>query len=313
MFKRTALLLIIMFVAMSVSAQSVELSAVIRVIGEDILFERNNTNAELPLSDGVIAPFGIGDRIRTEGNGRVLITIADDLQLLVLPNSEYQIVDLQQDEDNVIHLEARQSGIVLHDFNAPAGSFDYQLETEQFSITQAEGHFLVWNVSDGLGAVTVASGELILVADDVEHNLSENTGFSVSGADEVVAISEPLHASQVVGIAVNCEGVVNTGGSEGLRLRAGAALDYQVVDILRDGQAVQIVGTTENGLWYRLPFQTGFGWIFSSLIDAACGNLVQFPNLFDEAPERIIGTTEIEIELLMPFYGTPETNFVFYR
>lgn len=314
MLKRTLILLISLFILiMNISAQSGELSAVVEVIGEDIFFQRSNTESEISLSAGAIAPFGIGDRIRTGSNGRVLITISEDAQLLILPNSEYEIVDLRQEDADLISLLARQSGIVLHDFNAPSASFDYHLEAVSFSISQAHGRFIVWNVTDGLHAVTVASGEVSLVADDVEHSLTENTGFSISGANDVVAISTPLHASQVVGITVNCEGIVNTGGSEGLRLRAGAALDYQIVDILQDGQSVQIVGTTENGLWYRLPFQTGFGWIYSSLIDAACGNLDQFPNLINEDPERIIDATETEIDLLTPFYGTPESNLVFYR
>lgn len=306
-------LIVVFTLITSIYAQDSDLSAVIEVLGEDVAFIRGNTTTELTLSVGAVAPFGIGDRIRTGSNGRVLITISDEAQLLVLPNSEYEIVDLRQDDAGVIYLSSRQIGIVLHDFNAPIDNFDYHLEISSFDITQAEGHFLVWNVPEGLRAVTVASGEVQLVADSTEHSVTENTGFSISGANEVVEISQPLHASQVVGITVNCNGVVNTGGSEGLRLRAGAALDYQVVDILQDGQAVQIVGTTENGLWYRLPFQTGFGWIFRSLIDATCGNLAQFPNLFDEAPERIINATDIEIELLTPFYGTPESNLVFYR
>lgn len=317
MLRRTLVLLTTLFaLIMNISAQTAELSAVIEVIGKDIAFIRGNTTNELTLSARSIAPFGIGDRIRTGSNGRVLITISEGTQLLVLPNSEYEIVDLSQDDADVISLSARQTGIVLHDFNAPTDSFDYHLEAISFNVTQAYGHFLVWNVINGINglqAVTVASGEVTVVADNVEHSLTENTGFSVSGADEVVAISTPLHASQVVGITVNCEGIVNTGVSEGLRLRAGAALDYQIVDILQDGQSVQIVGETENGLWYRLPFQTGFGWIYSSLIDAACGNLDQFPNLINETPERIIDATEIEVELLAPFYGTPESNFVFYR
>ncbi|GAB5493005.1 MAG: hypothetical protein Phog2KO_32200 [Phototrophicaceae bacterium] len=313
MLKKTIIALIVLLLATNLSAQSEKLSTVIEVIGDDISFQRANTSLVFELSEGSSAPFGIGDIISTGQNGRVLITVNEDAQLLVLPNSEYEITDFSRDDTGQISLEARQEGIVLHDFNASVDNFTYQLDATTFSVSQAEGRFVVWSIPTGLQAVTVANGDLIVAKDEEEYHLTENTGFAVEGFDIIVELDMPLHASQVVGLSINCQGTVDTGGTDGLRLRAGAALDYQVVDVLQDEQSVPIVGTTENGQWYRIPFQTGFGWIFSSFIEGTCLNLPEFMNLIDESPERIDDATAIEIELLEPFYGTPQNNSVFYR
>lgn len=314
MLKKIFICLTILCLAVtSLSAQSGELSAAVRILGDEVFFQRVNTDTEFLLSEGANAPFGIGDVIRTGQNGRVLITVNEDTQILVLPNSTYEIIDFSRDEAGHVSLGAQQEGIVLHDFNASTEDFTYQLETSTFSISQAEGRFLVWAVPTGLQAVTVSTGTLTLEFDDNEYFITDNRGFAIEGFDIVVPLSAPLHASQAVARSVNCQGIVDTGGSEGLRLRAGAAIDYQIVDVLADGQAVSIVGATENGLWYRLPFQTGFGWIYSDFIVGTCVNLSEFVNLVDERPEQIDDATEIEIELLEPFYGTPQSNLVFFR
>jgi len=295
-----------------ISAQSNELAATVTIIADDVWFIRANTESEFLLAPGAIAPFGIGDTIVTGENGRALILPDENSQILLLPNSRYTIQQFTQTASEIALFQGQLDGIAVHRISETA-SLEYELETNDFVVNSTEGHFAVWSIDNRLNAVTTASGEVAVQINNSIQTVSSNQGFATPYSEESISLESPLHASQVVGLAINCQGIVNTNGSEGLRLRAGAALDYIVVDLLQDGQTVDIVGTTNNSLWYRIPFQTGFGWIYSSLIDADCDNLEQFPDLVGEDPEQIQSVTETELELLEPFFGIPVNNSVFYR
>lgn len=291
------------------AAQADYLAAVIQVIGEEIYFQRAHTQTELPLPVGVRAPFGIDDRIRTGTNGRILISLTADHTILLLPNSEFTIMDFERRDTDSVQLRARLRGIAVHNF---AGSLQYQLDTESFSITGAAGNFAVWG--GGLQAVTSAIGQVRMEMEgDHQEVVSGGTGYALPFSQQPVELAPPLHAAQVVEKSTDCVGTVVTSDSQELRLRAGASLDYIIVAALQSGQQVRIAGVTENGLWYRIPFQTGFGWTYSRFVTADCQNLPRFPNLFGELPESIQGTTQAELRMLEPFYGTPLTNSVFYR
>ncbi|MGJ3239227.1 MAG: SH3 domain-containing protein [Anaerolineae bacterium] len=292
--------------------QSDELAATVTIIADDVHFIRANTDAAFPLSVGAVAPFGIGDQIVTGSNGRALIGLDTSAQILLLPDSSYTIRNYAPIDPATAIFSGLLEGIAIHQFTESL-SIDYQLQTNRFTLDATDGDFEVWSIEGGLNAVTTARGTVTVQFENTTQTVTANQGFALPYSPVPIALNAPLHASQVVGLAVDCNGIVRTNGSAGLRLRAGAALDYLVVDVLQDGQRVRIVGITENGLWYRIPFQTGFGWIFSSLIDADCDNLEQFPNLIGEAPEQIRSVTEFEQDLLEPFYGTYLTNFVFYR
>lgn len=296
-------------------AQPVELAAIIRVIGQNIVFQRENTQTELSLRPTSVALLGVGDTIRTGENGRVLIHLADGYEILLLPNSEYTLINFERNDFGVVQADAALVGIAVHNFTDTKERLQYQLQAETFEVSATAADFAVWAVPNlGLQAVTNALGEVEIYPEgETQVSITAETGFAVSYSTQPVSLNLPLHASQLVAQSVKCDGVVNINTTEGLRLRAGAALDFLVVDALEDKQHVSITGTTENGLWYRIPFQTGFGWIYSSLIIADCEGLRRFPNLYGEAPERVRGVTPTELEMLTPFYGIPETNNVFYR
>lgn len=303
---------------MIVPAQDIQFAVSAQVIGEDsITFMRENAQNSLQLRAGAIFIFGIGDRITTGDNGRVIISLTENDHILLLPNSQYELRTYTQEADSNPQIESWLSGIAIHQFSATSDPLDYTLHTEQYTIqltNDTEQSFTTWAVNNGLSASTVSSGEITLHYEDNNSILlTDNSGFALPFSDEPVALETPLHASQVIALASNCEGIVTTNGSQGLRLRAGAALDYIVVDVLDDDEMVKIAGTTENGLWYRIPFQTGFGWMYSSLIEADCNNLPVFPNLVNEQPERIHRVSNIELSILEDFYGRPVTNPTFFR
>ena len=301
----------------TVAAQVEYFAATVLVIADDVTFLRASAQNEIQLNAGAVTVFGIGDNVRTGENGRALIRFSETSFFLLLPNSEYQLTNYSQQPDEIIALEATLTGIAVHQFPQADSVFNYTVGNDTLTVTtsnESDQRFAVWTVPDGLQAATVATGRIHLQqsSDEAVIEIGESSGYAIPYSEGVVELSSPLHASQVVGLVSSCTGIVNTSGSEGLRIRGGAALDYVVVDVRQDGDEVSIVGTTENGLWYRIPFQTGFGWMFSNLMIADCGELPVSPNLFREDPEQISNVTAMELEILEPFYGLPSTNTTFY-
>lgn len=307
------LCLLTIMVSFSSLAQDT-LATSVTVIGEDLYFSRTNTDTEFTLSEGAVSPFGIGDTIRTGDNGRAIIQVSNNAEILLLPNTVYTVINYAPENGRNLFI-GQIEGIAIH--RLADANLDYQLIATGFDLEMVtdEADFGVWAVQDrpSLQAITSLRGELAINVDDVTLSVTDGTGRLPALIEELVTLDGLLHPTQIADTVALCDGVVNTNGGAGLRLRAGAALDYPIVGILQDGQAVQIIGTTENGLWYRIPDLTSYGWMFSNLIDADCDALPTFENLVGEVPERIDDVTERELDLLAPYYGLPSENITFYR
>lgn len=292
-----------------------ERSAVVNVIASEVFVQRADAINELPLRTGAVAPLGAGDRLRTGENGRALITFDDANPLYLLPETTYTLEHFRMGDEG-IHVSGFLEGIAIQAFDESlADAWTYRLHTDVLTVAQPSALFAVWAVADRLEAVISAEGTLLAEAANMDDQIAIDpaNGIFPTASNDVIALNAPYHASQLLALAIGCRGTVFTGGSEGLRTRRGAALDYPIVDVLQDGQGAWIVGITENELWYRIPYQTGFGWLFRDFVQADCSGLPRFPNLVGEANEIISGVTALELDFLEPFYGLPAGNTIFYR
>lgn len=317
LLKRPSLLLLVYcFALANSSAQSIELSAVVMVISEPVLIQRAGTETDLPLREGSIAPIGAGDQVRTGVNGRLILLFPDTNPLYLLPSTHYELQEFTSSDSGFFRVSGYlHEGIAIQQFHEDPQHWQYRLQSSALTVLKPSSHFAVWAVTGRLEAAISVAGELLVQKPDQsdEISIASEAGLFATLSNESQPLVPPYHAAQLLALSLNCRGVVSTGGGEGLRLRRGAALDYQIVDLLQDGQNVLITGITENGLWYRIPFQTGFGWIYSSLVRANCPALPRFPNLVGESNEQIDRVTPIELEFLEPYYGLPRTNPVFYQ
>ncbi|MEM9954612.1 MAG: SH3 domain-containing protein [Chloroflexota bacterium] len=308
---RSWILILVLSGTLILQAQS-PLVSTITVIGEAITFQRANTTQEYSLSVNAIAPFGIGDTVRTGSNGRILIELSADASILLLPDSTFTIDDFRLDEDGITQFSGELQGIALHQLEQE--ELTYQLTAGDVSLTvSAPANFGAWNSDTNFDTITVETGEVTVTDGETDYTLLARDGISPQLDQDIIALDDLLHPVQISRQTALCDGVVSTNGGLGLRLRAGAALDYSVANILQDGDPVQIIGTTDNGLWYRIPSVTSYGWIFSNLIEATCEDLPTFEDLYRETPARINNVTELELDFLLPYYGSPEDNIGFYR
>lgn len=315
MSKYTFLLITLILSISTVLTQAqTDLALTLTVLNEDVAFIRANTSREFNLPTGAITPFGTGDTIRTGDNGRALIQLDEQTQILLLPDTAFTVQSLLRGDAGLITFEATLEGIALHDFDNDQLAYQLQADTHQILFDTEMAQFGVWARSEDDTAVIVQTGQVTSTSNGNTLSLENQEGIISSQFDTPILLdSVYLHPVQIVAEQALCEGVVATNGGAGLRLRAGAALDYIVVGLLNDGDVVSIVGTTENSLWYRIPDGTSYGWIFSNLVEAECDALPEFANLTPERPERVLDVTPLELTFLQPYYGLPQDNIGFYR
>lgn len=310
--------LLLLAVTWTASAQDLTpLAATVTVTADGVQVVRANTTRPLPLRAGAIAPLGAGDQVLTDADGRALVRFGEDSTLLLLPDSRYTVLVYGAGEGGEQVLDAALSGIAIQRVASPA-QWQYQLQTDGLTVTQPSALFAVWALPDRFEGVVSASGDVTMTPTEAAPiEVLAGQGWLLGYDAPPTPLQAPyLHPVPVLIDALACVGTVSTGGSDGLRLRRGAALDYPIVGVLRDGQQVGIAGVTENGLWYRIQYQTGFGWLFSDLVttdDPDCARLPVSPNLIGESNETVGRLTEDERGLVEPFYGTPRQNGVFYR
>lgn len=310
------ILLGLLLPSLIIQAQEASLAATVTVIIDGVFLQRADTEQQLPLPVGAIAPIGAGDTITTDGTGRAFIDFNDASRVLLLPNSRYELSLFATDEDDSLVVQASADGVLIQQSDPNVTFSDFQLVTDDFTVTTSSQLFAVWAVEDRLEGVVNADGELIVddAIADISTSVPVGSGLMPQFDTVPVSLDAPWHAAQLFGLSFNCVGTVSTNGSLGLRVRGGAALDYPIVDVVQDGDLALIVGITENGNWYRIIYQTGFGWQFSDLITRDdCRPLQTFPNLIREQNEIIRDVTEAELEFLVPFFGTPESNTTFYQ
>ncbi|NDJ61479.1 MAG: SH3 domain-containing protein [Chloroflexi bacterium] len=315
-FSRVALGAVLTVIALGLvitPARSQDLAAAVMVLADEVLVLRSGTREELALPPGAVAPIGPGDRVRTTGNGRAFVTFQQINRLLLLPDSTYELVVFAQTRNDEVILEGVLSGIAVQQFGDDPARWAYQLAAARHNVTAPSALFAVWAQPGELEAVISASGSLTVTTADEMIAVPAGAGVATRYGSTPILLEPPLHAAQLVALAIDCQGVIATTDGLPLRLRQGAALDYPIVDGLESGAVVNIAGTTQNELWYRIPFQSGFGWLFRRFVAADCSRLPRFPDLVGEETEQIELVTEAELDLLAPFYGSPSTNPIFYR
>lgn len=299
----------------NLQAQSGDLSAAMTVLAEGVTLQRAGTDATFALRVGAVMPVGTGDIIDTGENGRVIIAFSDANQLYLLPQTHYELHDYSALDNGQLHIDGTLSGVAIQQVMDDPALLDYRLETSALTVTQPSNLFAVWALEGRFEAAVSAQGELHIQSalDATDIVMESAQGAAVNYSDEAFTLVPPYHVAQLQALAIDCPGTVSTNGSEGLRLRFGPALDYLVVRVLQDNEQVLVVGTTENGLWLSVPYQTGFGWLYADLVTWDCEGLPRYPDLVGNENEQIHDVTEPELEFLVPFYGDPQSNRVFYR
>lgn len=304
MIKHIAFISFLAFL-LSSQIQADELAVTLQVIASDVTVQRTETIAHIPLPVDAVASVGSGDVIRTGENGRALLSFEDGGSVLLLPDSALTLTQFDEVDDN-IEIAMALAGVALFD----SIDADFTLEADGFQITEATGNFGVWAVQDDRQAVMVSAGTVILEPDALMLN-SGDAWIPFIG-DEVIAVEEPYNPARIIGETVGCEALVNTVESTGLLIRAGNGQGYERLDLLPEDSTALLVGITEDSTRYRVQFASGFGWVEALGVENTCGDLPIYAGEQLEMNIRIFGAIDIELSYFEPYYGTWQTNTLFF-
>lgn len=288
--------------AFSVHAQSY--AAVLTITRSGVEVRRANTEAWLPLPVNSESPFGAGDMLRTNETGRALLTFLDEIEVLILPESSYELLDFGE------ALSARIAGYAVQ-----RGTLDsaYRLEvagSTPFVVTRPAAWFAVWP-----DVITVAEGTAEIIANDAALSVAAGQGMRVTPLREpnIAPLESPLNDARLVGLLDGCPGEMNTVNNLNVNVRFGSDFGQGVIGNIPNRTPVSVMGVNLSGTWYRIQAFSGFGWVQQPLVANTCVDLPILPDNQYERSIGIFGVLPPEVTLLEPFYGPPEGDLWFYR
>lgn len=306
--RKAIIILIGLMVISGVSvAQDGNLAAAMRVFGPSVIVDHvtaTNTIALPPLS---VTPFGIGDTVQTQNNGRVVFEFADFGSAILLPQGVFTLHDFRL-VGGVPTLDATLEGIML--FEGFDDNANLRLEATDFTLTNAASDFGVWSLANDRATVMVRSGDLQL---ESGIQLASMEAWLPALQDDPLPMEAPYNPARLVGRELGCEGKIETIGNRRLLIREGTGQGYFAVGAIPNFTTITLTHLNSTSEWVRIQFQSGFGWMQRLAITTDCDLAATFPLEWEEDNANIRNITEFEIPLVEPYFGTVEDNTLFYR
>lgn len=291
-------------------------AATILITYDTVMLQRDETVRPLRLRRDAVAIVGVGDTIITNSRGRALVRFEDSLDVLIMPDTSLEILELALDRAvPMIHLRVVGNIIVDEPEGIPTPVLT--IETERLTITPL-GTIGIWANYDNSDAVTVVeSGTRYTTRVGTGGRLGAGEGLLTDSIDiSVIPLGQRapfLHAAQLIANLRGCPArVVRTGG-QALNVRVAPGLGNIPIGYVEENAPVAIMGMIPSGSWYRVQRFSGFGWMRSIYLAGDCTDLRTYPNTSVERNLDLLDLQPAEYELIQPFFGTPDTNPWVYR
>lgn len=277
-------LIFMLFTSVVAIAQN-EFAATLEVLNSGVDVQRVNTNNFLRVELEAIV--GVGDTIRTDETGSARITFfADGTDVTLDPNTEYRIVEFQGDDEDFQLTVEVLVGQTTHRLNRILGAnSSYDVETPGMTLA-AQGTVFAIRVEDsGRSGMLVSEGVVDAGTEagsaDVPPEFGIRSAVNESLSDVVRASSFDELDSALDGCTVG----ITTPDDVSINVRLAPSIDQEQIGIISADEIDTVIGTSQDGNWYRIPFEDDFGWILSStaLIDSNCAGLRVFENSDFEA------------------------------
>jgi len=302
-------LLVLTVVGLSANAQG-ELAATLEVLDDGVEVRRVNTEQWIPVS--IEAIVGVGDQIRTNDDGRArIIFFADGTDTELLPNTEYQIDRFEGDDDSFNLSVTVLAGQTLQRVNRILDAdSSYDVNTPGMDMVARGTAFAVRVEPNGRAAMLVTEGIVGASADDSEASVDPGFGIRSEEGSALSDVVRADHFGQLDAALDGCSASVTTPDDVLINVRLGAGLDYQRIGGIAADEIDIFVGASEDGSWYRINFDGGFGWILSSTAEVigACDGLRQFPANHGPEDPSLYSSIDVEVESLPDDATDAETD-----
>lgn len=263
------------------------LVARLRVETPGVELRRVNTIAWLPIK--VESLVGVGDSFRTTETGRATLSHFDGLVVAtVLPRSELTLNTFNGDSKAFeLELAATRS---FQDFQTlrtldDKSAFGVVLPTFGFKILSGTIRTRVEDNQRSAALNNAPNSQAVITwKDGTSLTLDPNTGVRV-GEGEAKGELVPARSFAELDSALDgCSSQTSVGGDVQINVRAGASLDAPRIGGIDGKSAVQAMGATLKGGWYRIRFKDGFGWIAVDKlpVDKNCARLRPYADGYAE-------------------------------
>lgn len=291
------------------------LAAVVEITYAGVELKRANTDEWLPLPVGAQAPYGIGDSLRTDPKGRALLTFGDAAQTLVLPLSEYQLQAFEEAAGKITLEVKLVNGRSIQQVSDASRFESYQVDMQHMTLQAPTALFATQVFTDVSSDVIVAQGGISAVKGDEQIELNAGSGIRAGETfGEVVRITPPEGFPYLAVRSDTCRGLVQSTlpGEDSVSVRIGPGEGYLNLGNVPNGRVVPILGAADEGGRFLTPYLSTYGWLIPSGVTLqACDDLPLFP-AEKQIIYGVVNPASFEMELLVPFFGTPTENSRFY-
>lgn len=289
-------------------------AATLQVTYEAVEMQRNNTTSWRFLPVDAITPIGEGDSLRTNRRGRAYITLFENSQMVVLPETMLTITTFSDDGEQIRLSVALTTGRIVLENADP--NMVWEIITPHSTSRTSDGDFAVQATPES-DYIVNHQATLTLETEIDTLTLEPETGIRISQSEigDVVALNAPFNFGQLIGALDGCDAITNTNGQL-LRVRGGPGDGFYYMGSLPNDFPLKLIAQAygPGGIWYRAQYLSDFGWVFGALIETDCGEslpLLDAPR--GEDAKGVIVWREVELPLLEPFFGTPDDDVWFYR
>lgn len=299
------LTIILLFLFIGFAHAQDSFAAALEITYDGVEIRLAGTAQWLRLRDEAVTAFGAGDVLRTNDLGRAWLHFSENNSLLILPNSEFRL-DAYDSEQ----LEATLMGTAILRGMYSRG---LAIHLQQITLIGLEGTAGLWASPLQADIVTIAVGLAAVRSGSLVSEIHTGEGFRDNAeGGEVSALEMPYSAARLIGTLDGCSGLVQTGELAGVRVRTGAGRGYQQRGLIDNGEQAILLGQSESSGWTRIQFASGFAWITSFALETDC----VLPILPNDSPEeditRVVNGDERELDLLLPYFGSPLFDGFFY-
>jgi hypothetical protein len=287
--------------------------AIVQVTAADIEVQRGETGNWVSLPETAEMPLGTGDSIRSlYPNGRAILSLGQDAQILLLPNSTITFTTLEQNDAGEWVIAIEQRGQMIYHTPEREAFATYTVTQGNNTISLGEDS-AIYVEDSGRMTVIVMRGEGTLNTDVA---IPAGNGIRIdTQASDLVPFSTPGGFAQIEAQIDGCPGSVDTRVPGNLNVRTFVGINSYAMGTYRRGTPVQIIGIlpVTPFPWYRVQFLGDFGWVTSDSVVTECTDLPEFENIGPLLPLGLNDLLPEEVALMQPLYGTLEQDTWIYR
>lgn len=286
--KWASCLLILVLIALPVPkafAQG-ELAASLEVLEPGVEVKRVNTQQWVAVE--VESIIGEGDSIRTDATGTArIIFFTDGTELTLEPGTEVTILEFRGDASRFNISLRMLAGITRQQIlRALEADSIYAIETPAVDMTVRGTTFAVRVEETGRSSVITSDGDVAVNDESEDADVPAGFGLRVPVNERFSEVVPATTFEELDAALDGCPATFQTNADVRANIRLGPDLTFTRVGSIAPGEINRLVGITENGEWYRVPFRGGFGWIagagFGVNVAASCPGLRVFPDDYEE-------------------------------